>query len=153
MISFREEIYLAYHSLVQTSETKMSVKIVLMFIIILIHTITGAVSRHSSLQSLHFVWSSSAVWNWIVPNGLPDLDPLHTFWTECQAWAGWILYDTRWVSLTLWRPETRKWILWQTEKTQMKCRIMRHFISVCTVCLDKIDLHRNEYVNNIIWRL
>ena len=26
--------------------------------------------------------------------------------------------------------------LWQTVKTQMKCRIMRHFMRVCTVCLD-----------------
>ena len=33
----------------------------------------------------------------------------------------------------------------QTMKTQMKCRMMWHFIRVCTVCLDKIDLQRKKY--------
>ena len=36
-----------------------------------------------------------------------------------------------------------KWVLWQTVKTQMKCCMMQHFIGVCTVCNDKIDLQRN----------
>ena len=31
------------------------------------------------------------------------------------------------------RPEALKWAFWQPVKTQMKCRIMRHFIRVCTV--------------------
>ena len=30
--------------------------------------------------------------------------------------------------------ETPKWVLLQTVKTQMKCRIMRHFIRVYIVC-------------------
>ena len=31
----------------------------------------------------------------------------------------------------------------------MKCRIMRHFICVCTACWDKINLHRMRMKNNI----
>ena len=34
---------------------------------------------------------------------------------------------------------TRKWELWQTIKTQMKCCRMQHFIRVCTVCLVKLE--------------
>ena len=30
--------------------------------------------------------------------------------------------------------DTVKLVLWQTVNTQMKCRIRRHFIRVCTVC-------------------
>ena len=30
-------------------------------------------------------------------------------------------------------------------KTQMKSHIVSHFIRVCTVCLDKIDLRREKY--------
>ena len=36
------------------------------------------------------------------------------------------------------RPEAPKRVLWQTVKIQMKCRIMRHFIWVCTVFSEKI---------------
>ena len=35
--------------------------------------------------------------------------------------------------LTLCVPEAPKRILWQTVKTQMKCRMMRHFIRISTV--------------------
>ena len=31
------------------------------------------------------------------------------------------------------------YVLWQTVKTLMKCRMRRHFLRVCTVCLGKID--------------
>ena len=48
------------------------------------------------------------------------------------------------VILTLFIIATPKCVLWQTVKTQMKCRIMRHFIRVCTVCEEKIDL-QNRY--------
>ena len=41
--------------------------------------------------------------------------------------------------LTLYILETPKVVLLQTVKTQMKCRIMRHFIWVYTVCGDKKD--------------
>ena len=27
----------------------------------------------------------------------------------------------------------------------MKCSMLPHFIRVCTICLDKIDLHRKKY--------
>ena len=37
------------------------------------------------------------------------------------------------ILLTLCELDTPKRILWQTLYTQMKCRIMRHFIKVCTV--------------------
>ena len=43
------------------------------------------------------------------------------------------------------RIDTRKWVLWQTVKTQMKCRRTRHFIRICTVCKDKTDLQRNYF--------
>ena len=54
--------------------------------------------------------------------------------------------SSRMKRLTLWRPETPKWVLSQTVKTQMKCRIMQHFIRVCTVCWDKINLQRKKYI-------
>ena len=41
--------------------------------------------------------------------------------------------------------------VWQTMKTEMKCRIMRHFIRVCTVSEDKIDLQRKKY--NILFEI
>ena len=44
------------------------------------------------------------------------------------------------VYLTLWGPETSKRVLWQTAKTQMKCRIRRHFIWVFTVCFWRQNL-------------
>ena len=47
--------------------------------------------------------------------------------------------------LTLCVLKTLKLVLWQTVKTQMKCHIMWHFIRVCTVCEDKIDLQRKKY--------
>ena len=37
-------------------------------------------------------------------------------------------------SLTLCILKTPNQVVWQTVKTQMKCSIMRHFISACTVC-------------------
>ena len=41
-------------------------------------------------------------------------------------------------NVTLFIIDTCKQILWQTVKTQLKSRIMRHFIRVCTVCrIDK----------------
>ena len=36
--------------------------------------------------------------------------------------------------LTLLSTEIPKQVLWQAVKTEMKCRIRRHFIRVCTVC-------------------
>ena len=48
------------------------------------------------------------------------------------------------------RPENPKLVLWQTVKTQMKCRIMQHFIRVSTFCLDKTDLQRNTIFLEII---
>ena len=42
------------------------------------------------------------------------------------------------VNLCTW--ETPKRVLLQTVKTPMKCRIMRHFIRVYTVCKGKKDL-------------
>ena len=35
-------------------------------------------------------------------------------------------------------------VLWQTLKTQMKCRMMRHFIRACNVCQDKQDFQRKK---------
>ena len=40
---------------------------------------------------------------------------------------------------------TPKRVLWQTVENQLKCRIMRHFTRVFTVCLDKIDIQRKKY--------
>ena len=48
------------------------------------------------------------------------------------------------------RPENPKLVLWQTVKTQMKCRIMQHFIRVSTFCLDETDLQRNTIFLEII---
>ena len=48
--------------------------------------------------------------------------------------------------------ETPKRVLWQTVKTQMKCRIMWHFIRVCTVCSDKINLQRRNAIF-LFWKL
>ena len=45
-----------------------------------------------------------------------------------------------------------KCILWQTVKTQIKCRIMQHFIRVWTICQDKNNLQRKKiqfYLDNI----
>ena len=61
----------------------------------------------------------------------------------CIIWA-FMMAAFLSTSSTHWRPETSKRILWQTVKTQMKCRIRRHFIRVCTVCYDKIDLQRKN---------
>ena len=36
--------------------------------------------------------------------------------------------------LTIFILDTNKQVLWQTMKTQMKCRIWRHIIRVCKVC-------------------
>ena len=47
--------------------------------------------------------------------------------------------SNRW-SLTLCIWGTRKWVLMQTVKTQMKCSIMLHFIRVYTVCKGKKDI-------------
>ena len=54
---------------------------------------------------------------------------------------------------TLWGPETSQCLLivWQTVKTQKKCRIMWPFIRVCTVCIDKIILKRKKYM--AFWKL
>ena len=51
--------------------------------------------------------------------------------------------------LTLCRPRTPTWVLWQTVKTQMKCHIVWHFIRVCTV---KTTLIFREG-NIIFWKL
>ena len=45
--------------------------------------------------------------------------------------------------------ETPEGVLWQTVKTEMKCRIKQHFIRVCTVCKDKNDLQRKKYI--FVW--
>ena len=45
-----------------------------------------------------------------------------------------ILGDVSEIGLTLCIQETPKLVLLPTVKTQMKCRIMRHFIRVYTVC-------------------
>ena len=45
---------------------------------------------------------------------------------------------------------------WRTVKTQMEYRIVRHFIRVCTICWDEIDLQRNKcnlFGNYILWTL
>ena len=47
--------------------------------------------------------------------------------------------------------ETPKRVLLQTVKTQMKCRIMRHFIRVYPVCKGRKDLQTKEY--NIFLKL
>ena len=44
------------------------------------------------------------------------------------------------LSLALCIRETPNQVLLQTVKTQMKCRVMLHFIRVYTVCKDKKDL-------------
>ena len=49
--------------------------------------------------------------------------------TLLQVLCIWV--NPKWV-LSIW--ETPKWVLLQTVKTQMKCRIMRHFIRIYTVC-------------------
>ena len=36
--------------------------------------------------------------------------------------------------ITLFIQDTGKQVIWQTVKNQMKCRIRRYFIRVCTVC-------------------
>ena len=41
------------------------------------------------------------------------------------------------------RQETHKQVVLQTVNTQMICGRIRHFIRVCTVCLDKIYLQIN----------
>ena len=43
-----------------------------------------------------------------------------------------------------WQTRTPKRVSSQTVKTQMKCSIMLHFIRVCTVCSDKINLQRKN---------
>ena len=60
---------------------------------------------------------------------------------------GSVLVPTRIIKqfLTLYRPDTPKQVLLQTVKTQMKCCIMQHFIRVCTICNDKINLQRKKY--------
>ena len=51
---------------------------------------------------------------------------------KCKSGFGSNYIERR--CLTLCIMETPKQVLWPTAKTQMKCRIMRHFIRVCTVC-------------------
>ena len=55
------------------------------------------------------------------------------------------------VSLSHYRLKTPKKVFLQTVKTQMKWHRMWHFITVCTVCQDKIDIKRKE--NDILWKL
>ena len=57
-------------------------------------------------------------------------------WHISYFWENWFLLTPR--------QETPKCVLWQTAKTQMKCSMMLHFIRVCTVYLDKIDLQREK---------
>ena len=40
--------------------------------------------------------------------------------------------------------ETHKFALWRPVKTQVKYRIMRQFIRVCSVCKDKNDIKRKK---------
>ena len=39
-----------------------------------------------------------------------------------------------------------KCFLCQTVKTEVKCRLIRHFITVYTVCYDKNDLQGKKYI-------
>ena len=48
-------------------------------------------------------------------------------------------------SLTLSELETPKGALWQTVKTQIKCRKTRHFTRACTVCYDKYNLREVKW--------
>ena len=41
---------------------------------------------------------------------------------------------------TIFILDTSKQVLWQTVKTQLNCHIRWHFIRVCTVCSDKVNL-------------
>ena len=45
--------------------------------------------------------------------------------------------------LTLCIQETLEQVLWQTVKTQMKCRITWRFIMVRTVCYDEAEFYLN----------
>ena len=50
---------------------------------------------------------------------------------------------------TLFILETRKQVLWQTVKTQMKCHIRWHFIRVSTICLDKYNFQGQKYISSL----
>ena len=52
--------------------------------------------------------------------------------------------------LTHCGPETPKWVLWQTVKTQPKCCIMRHSIRVYIVCLKKLIFRERNVVFGIL---
>ena len=56
------------------------------------------------------------------------------------------IYIQEWADILFQKLETpkRELHVWQIMKTQMKCRFSRHYIKVCTVCLDKIDLQKKE---------
>ena len=43
--------------------------------------------------------------------------------------------------------DTGKQVIWQKVKTQMKCRINRHFIRVCNLCQDETEIH--HFIENL----
>ena len=99
---------------------------------------------------------------WCIDKTLVDICEIQIQMAYCKAGLlfSWETKNKKWIGcfyLCLWtgspinlcRQETPKRVLWQTVKTQMKCRIMRHFIWVCTVCLDKLNIQRKKYNNSL----
>ena len=70
-----------------------------------------------------------------------SVDSSETF--ACDYFIGYyIIY----YGLTLFILDTSKQVLWQTVKSQMKCRLRQHFIRVCTVFADKNILLGQKYI-------
>ena len=61
-----------------------------------------------------------------------------------------LLYMYLHVIVTLFILDTRKQVLRQTVKTQMKCRIRRHFIRVFTVCKDINNLQGQKFIHHYL---
>ena len=51
----------------------------------------------------------------------------------------------RWLVLNLCRLEPPKWVHLHIVKSKIKYHRMQHFIRVCNVCWNKIDLQRKKY--------
>ena len=72
---------------------------------------------------------------------LPGVEIIFPEYTKIERYAKTSLA----CSLNLCIGETPKKVLLQTVKTQMKCRLVWHFIRVYTVCKGKKDLQTKEY--------
>ena len=94
-------------------------------------TFTISISELLNLQPIVSATSTSKIKTKSKPI-LPS--SLNLVWKETRDWQ-----------LTLWNQETLKWVFVQTVKTQMKCNIILHFISVYIVCKGQKDLQKKEY--------